>query len=119
MLTYAICIVCMKKLSYASRDETRLVARVALCELRARREAPESTERGVPAREQRLGARRAGEPHVELEQLEQSLGVTPLQRHECDEVAVHEALVRVEQECLPARHPRTEIAAVVAEHDDR
>ena len=53
-----------------------------------------------------------------LEQLDQAFGLVSLERDERDEIAVHEPLVGIEQERLPAGHPGAEVAAVRPEDDD-
>src|SRR5262245_27271872 len=117
MLTYGICIVCTMKENYASGGETRLARPLALRELRLRCEPHEAGHRRLSLRQQRRGAERPGEPLVPLQQLDESVGIGVLERDEGDEVAVDQPLVRVEQERLAARHPRSEVAAVLPEDD--
>src|SRR5574338_1214920 len=115
MLTYAICILCRKRAATCGSD---LLARG----LRRREREPwhdpaEPPERVVDPLEQRRGPWGPGRAHVALEKADQPLAIALVEWLEPDEIAVHEPLVRVEDEGLAARHPRAEVAAVRPEHD--
>ena len=55
---------------------------------------------------------------VPLEEPQQPLGSSSLELDDRDQLVVDQPLVGVEQERLAAGHPRAEVAAVRAEHDD-
>ena len=56
---------------------------------------------------------------VTLEQAREALHVVGLELEQAHELAVHQALVRIEQERLAAGHARAEVAPVRSEHDHR